>query len=160
MNAILHWGQRNDYERPEVERIFGDSALQPGGNLGFWRQALARVTDNGRLDGFSSKFTRRTGLEVVTPRIGTFGAEPSTVPLGGTVTATWDCARNPAGTEVRLEISAPSGPLTPTIAVPLTGTHEFRADKAGTYRVSLVGSQNPSDANPWPEVLLHCLMQE
>ncbi len=65
INGLLHWGQRNDYTRAEVERIYGDSPLNPGGNLGFWRQALRLVTDEGRLDGFSSEFTRRTGLEVV-----------------------------------------------------------------------------------------------
>ncbi len=65
INGLLHWGQRNDYTRAEVERIYGDSPLNPGGNLGLWRQALRRITDGGRLDGFSSEFTRRTGLEVV-----------------------------------------------------------------------------------------------
>ncbi|MFF1561806.1 hypothetical protein [Streptomyces sp. NPDC058279] len=147
MNAILHWGQRNDYERPEVERIFGDSVLEPGGNLGFWREALARVTDNGRLDGFSSEFTRRTGLEVVTPRIGTFGVEPSTVPLGGTVAVTWDCARNPSGTKLRLEISSPSGVVVPAAAIPMAGSHEFRADQAGTYRVTLVATLSADDGS-------------
>lgn len=64
INGLLHWGQHNDYTRAEVERIYGDSPLNPGGNLGFWRQALRKITDEGRLDGFSSEFTRRTGLEV------------------------------------------------------------------------------------------------
>ncbi len=65
INGLLHWGQRNDYTRAEVERIYGDSPLNPGGNLGFWRKALDIITDGGHLDGFSSEFTRRAGLEVV-----------------------------------------------------------------------------------------------
>jgi hypothetical protein len=65
IRGLLHWGQRNDWTRDEVERIYGDSPFNPGGNLGFWRQALRQVTEDGALDGFSSEFTRRTGLEVV-----------------------------------------------------------------------------------------------
>ncbi len=63
--GLLHWGQRNDWTRDEVERIYGDCPLNPGGNFGFWRQALREITEDGALDGFSSEFTRRTGLEVV-----------------------------------------------------------------------------------------------
>jgi hypothetical protein len=65
INGLLHWGQRNDYTRDEVEHRYGDSPAAPGGDLGTWRQALSRITDTGRLDGFSSDFTRKTGLEVV-----------------------------------------------------------------------------------------------
>lgn len=64
INAILHWGQRNDWSRDEVERVYGDSPVQPGGWLGLWRQSLAYLTNDGQRDGFSSEFTRRTGLEV------------------------------------------------------------------------------------------------
>jgi len=63
MGAILHWGQRNDYQREEVERIWGDGPLNPGGDLGNWRAALRYITNDGALNGFSSEFTRRTGLE-------------------------------------------------------------------------------------------------
>lgn len=54
--AKLHWGQRNDADRRDVERAF------PG--IFAWRRALARIIGNGPPDGFSSAFTRRTGLEV------------------------------------------------------------------------------------------------
>jgi hypothetical protein len=56
--GILHWGQRNPSTAADIEFRFGD-------DLRVWREALARITDNGRLDGFSSGFTRRVGLEVV-----------------------------------------------------------------------------------------------
>ncbi|MBK5290842.1 MAG: hypothetical protein JJE04_03985 [Acidobacteriia bacterium] len=58
--CTLHWGQRNDYTKEDVDfRYANDGAITS------WRAALAEITDNGRLDGFSSAFTRKTGLEVV-----------------------------------------------------------------------------------------------
>ncbi len=56
-NAILHWGQRNTATVPEIEARFGV-------HLKEWRKALKKITDGGRHNGFSSDFTRRTGLEV------------------------------------------------------------------------------------------------
>lgn len=135
INGLLHWGQRNDYTMAEVERIYGDNQLNPGGNLGFWRQALGRVTDNGRLDGFSSEFTRRTGLEVVVPQIEAFSFTPSTAHVGDTVTISWECTNNPAGTEVRFQYVQPNGQWTPMLQRPLAGQHQFQADLAGTYAV-------------------------
>ncbi|MFI8101267.1 hypothetical protein [Streptomyces sp. NPDC086023] len=64
MGGVLHWGQRNDSGRADVERLFGDRNDPGNGRLGAWRRALAVITDDNRLDGFSSRFTRRTGLEV------------------------------------------------------------------------------------------------
>ena len=60
--APFHWGQFNPLTRREVERIF-DGAPRAG-SLTAWRQALRRFTQNGRLNGFSSAFTRRAGLEL------------------------------------------------------------------------------------------------
>jgi len=56
--AVLHWGQRNDANRREVERFFGERLVR-------WRRGLARITDDGRHDRFSNEFTRSMGLEVV-----------------------------------------------------------------------------------------------
>jgi hypothetical protein len=58
INCLVHWGQRNDYTQSDVE-------FRYGANLATWRSALADITDQGRLNGFSSEFTRRTGLEVI-----------------------------------------------------------------------------------------------
>jgi hypothetical protein len=58
INGLLHWGQRNDYVRPQVESRYGPALTN-------WRAALSAITNNGQLNGFSSEFTRRTGLEVV-----------------------------------------------------------------------------------------------
>lgn len=59
--AAFHWGQRNPLERHEVARIF-DSAPKTGAYTK-WRNALRNLTEDGRRDGFSSEFTRRSGLE-------------------------------------------------------------------------------------------------
>lgn len=64
INGYLHWGQRNDYDRPDVERRYRPTVDVPFDRIAAWRAALASVTENGRLDAFSSEFTRRTGLEV------------------------------------------------------------------------------------------------
>ena len=61
--GILHWGQRNDAVVADVERLFGDSRTVTNGDLGAWREALNIITEGGSLDGFSSEFTRRVGLE-------------------------------------------------------------------------------------------------
>jgi hypothetical protein len=53
MGAILHWGQYNPSTRPQIEMRFGPK-------LAAWRAALARFDGGG---GFSSEFSRRTGLE-------------------------------------------------------------------------------------------------
>jgi hypothetical protein len=63
--AILHWGQRNESDAADIEFQFGDRNDPRNGDLGRWREALAEITDKGQLDGFSSAFTRATGLEVV-----------------------------------------------------------------------------------------------
>ncbi|HYI13862.1 MAG TPA: hypothetical protein VEX37_00605 [Thermomicrobiales bacterium] len=64
IGGVLHWGQRNDATEGDIQRLFGDNASPTNGKLGAWREALARITDGGSLDGFSNEFTRRTGLEV------------------------------------------------------------------------------------------------
>lgn len=55
-NATFHWGQMNPLVRGEVEAHYG-------GRLDRWRDALRRMTEDGAREGFSSDFTRRTGLE-------------------------------------------------------------------------------------------------
>ena len=60
--GILHWGQRNPSNAADIEHRFGDNSER--NTLRPWREALSRITDGGRLDGFSSAFTRSTGLEV------------------------------------------------------------------------------------------------
>jgi hypothetical protein len=66
IKGVLHWGQQNDSTRQQIEFAFSDSPPgPPPTKLDAWRAVLSQLTDNGSLDGFSSDFTRRTGLEVV-----------------------------------------------------------------------------------------------
>jgi hypothetical protein len=53
MGGILHWGQFNPSNRAQVEMRFGPK-------LAAWRAALGQFNGGG---GFSSAFSRRTGLE-------------------------------------------------------------------------------------------------
>jgi len=55
-NASFHWGQYNPLKREEVERHYGERLYR-------WRKALNFL--NGGHNGFSSKFTRHTGLEPI-----------------------------------------------------------------------------------------------
>lgn len=62
MGAILHWGQRNDATRDDIDRQFGP----PSGadRIGAWRDVLDMMTDGGSNNAFSSGFTRTIGLEL------------------------------------------------------------------------------------------------
>jgi hypothetical protein len=144
-NGILHWGQRNNSTAADIEHRFGDRAEAPGGPLGAWRNALSSLTDNGRLDGCSSAFTRRTGLEVVQPAVGQVTSAPPSPSLGDVFTVSWDCAHNPAGTEVLVTIRAPDGSQTSSGPLPLTGQLNTPATMPGTYQVYLTAAlQAPS----------------
>lgn len=59
--APFHWGQFNPLNQDEVERIFNSEPRK--GSLDVWRHVLRDLTQKGLLNGFSSDFTRRTGLE-------------------------------------------------------------------------------------------------
>ena len=133
IKGVLHWGQQNDSTQQQIEFRFGDTPTLPVGPLHDWRAVLARLTDNGRLDGFSSDFTRRAGLEVVQPLIGTFSV--TTAPSGGNPNCTlaWNCNDNPAGTTASLEIVSPSFGVVLVPGLPLQGTHIFAANQTGTW---------------------------
>lgn len=59
--GCFHWGQFNPLTRPEVEALYD---VAPGSRLTRWRAALKLLTKNGAMDGFSSAFTRKAGLEL------------------------------------------------------------------------------------------------
>jgi hypothetical protein len=61
IGGILHWGQRNDCTRADIDRLFGPSSGSD--RIGAWREVLDRFTEGGQLNAFSSEFTRRIGLE-------------------------------------------------------------------------------------------------
>lgn len=134
-NGILHWGQRNNSTASDIEHRFGDSVDAPGGALGRWRSALGSVTDNGRLDGCSSAFTRRTGLEVVQPVVGQVTYEPASPARGGVFALRWDCVNNPPPTEVLVTVRTPSGVQTESGPLPPAGQKDIPALEQGTYLV-------------------------
>ncbi len=134
--GVLHWGQRHTAGQQVTERLFGDSPANPTGNLNHWRRALARVTNNGRLDAFSSAFSRRTGLEIVTPIIGTFSVLAS--PLGMPLNVEWDCQDNPPATSLSIVAIAPSGARRTLPALPLVGDLPMPARESGTWQIDLV----------------------
>ena len=133
IKGILHWGQRNDSAQADVEFRFDPG---PEGKLGEWRAVLATLTDNGRLDGFTSDFTRRTGLEVVQPRIGSFILVGPAAPW----TLNWNCTANPPDTTVALDIVSPGGATQHVGNLPLTGTHTVHTAKSGTHHLRLTAS--------------------
>ncbi len=131
INGLLHWGQRNDYTMADVEHRYA-----PGGNLEAWRQALSRITANGRLDGFSSQFTRLTGLEVIQPRIQEFTIDRHTVSTGETITLGWNCLNNPPDSRVSILFSRPTAGSTVINTVPLAGQHQIQVTEPGTHIVN------------------------
>jgi hypothetical protein len=136
--GILHWGQRNTATQADVESTFGDAIGQPSGPLKIWRAKLSQLSDNGRLDGFSSAFTRQVGLEIVTPQIGKFGLSAPVVP-SGPIVLEWDFTHNPPAPRTKGQISwtPPSG-ASGSLAVALSGTKTFvQSAETGTYQFTL-----------------------
>ncbi|HKB32418.1 MAG TPA: hypothetical protein VKF16_00990 [Candidatus Dormibacteraeota bacterium] len=135
-HAVLHWGQRNPSNQAQVQHRFGDSVANPTGRLHDWRLALSQLTANGRLDGFSSAFTRNAGLEVVTPQIASLsmvGGSPASQPI----LVSWDCRDNPPGTFVALTVTAPSGAHSGFSSLPLAGNRWVPNSGTGTYHATL-----------------------
>lgn len=137
IKGILHWGQQNSSTQQEIEFRFGDSPGSPTGPLHNWRSVLSGLTENGRLDAFSSLFTRQTGLEVVQPLITSFSVSSAPSAANPSCTVAWDCRTNPTGTVASLEIIAPSLVVTAVPGVALNGSHTFSANGPGTYLAKL-----------------------
>jgi hypothetical protein len=145
--GILHWGQRNESLIDHVEERFGNDIYT-------WREALSRITEHGKLDGFSSEFTRRTGLEIVNPIIGNLSASYSFE--FKLITIDWDCDQNPPKwTTVRLEVinlaNLASGAKTSIVDLPLVGQRQVPVTESGEYSVSLyaaieLGGQRREDS--------------
>jgi len=137
IKGLLHWGQQNNSTQQQIEFRFDDAPGSSTGGLHLWRETLAILTKNGRLDGFSSKFTRRAGLEVVQPVVGVFVV--SAPPSGGNPSCTlqWDCTDNPPGTLVAVDILSPSMVVAPHNGLPIAGSLTFSANAVGTWIAAL-----------------------
>ena len=62
IGGILHWGQRNDATRDDIDRLFGPASGSD--RIGAWRDVLDLMTNGGANNAFSSAFTRTVGLEL------------------------------------------------------------------------------------------------
>ena len=141
-NALVHWGQRNEYTRAEVEHRYGDklNAAAPG-DLANWRAALAQITDNGLLDGFSNEFTRRSGLEVLQPRVASVSSDVSEAAVDQVVHISWDALNNPAGTAVSLVVTAANGTQLEVFGnLSLQGTQGYQITQHGVHHFTVQAS--------------------
>lgn len=136
--GILHWGQRNESMRDHVQERFGDTLADQSGNLHAWRTALSKITENGKLDGFSNAFTRQTGLEIVTPIISNLSASGSA--QSQMVTINWDWDQNPSATEISFQVTSPSGVQSSFVAQLLVGHMKVAASESGMYSVMLIAA--------------------
>ena len=138
INGVLHWGQRHTQSMADIQHRFGDklTTFLPTDRLFLWRNELSRITENGRLNGFSSKFTRFTGLEIVKPIIYALAANPSAT-VGTKVRVTWDCFKNPPYTNLVLDISAPTSSLTSLHLTTLRGAKNIPVSQRGVYKFRL-----------------------
>ena len=102
-----------------------------------WRSALSRLADNGRLNGFSSFFTRRVGLEVVVPLITAVTADRLQLEQGETFTISWDGQHNPPYTQIRLDVSNPNASVPSFVSLPFTGQQSIQGLEVGRYKARL-----------------------
>jgi hypothetical protein len=140
INGILHWGQQNSSNQQQIEFRFGGGPGSMAGRLPEWRSVLSRLTDNGRLDGFSSAFTRQTGLEIVQPIITSLAVQTAPTAASPQCDFAWDCSHNPIATTVAIQIAQPSGATQNVAAPPLAGNLTFATPSPGTYTVTLTAS--------------------
>jgi hypothetical protein len=133
----LHWGQRNDSSQADTEARFGDTPSDPTGPLHHWRAALSLLTDNGRLDAFSSKFSRQVGLEIVQPTIGVSTVSKAAPAPAEQWKVAWQCLSNPPETRLFIEVLSPLGVAQHSGPFPLAGDFTFATPAPGTYQITL-----------------------
>jgi hypothetical protein len=123
-NIILHWGQRNHRSQLDVEKVF--SPL-PGGPLHRWRNALSDLSEHGRLDNFSTPFSRYKGLEITEPRLYSLTTTLAEGCQHEMITITYDAFNNPTGTTLTMRRRFPDGRSEPVGLLPgtLRGSVQF-----------------------------------
>jgi len=140
IKGILHWGQRSDRTQGDIEFRFGDSPSNPTGRLHQWRSALSLLTDNGRLNGFSSEFTRRVGLEIVQPAIGVTTVNKTAAPPAEQWKLAWNCLSNPPETQIFLDIVSPLGVQQHLGPFALVADQTFATPNPGQYKITVTAS--------------------
>lgn len=96
---VLHWGQRNHRAQADLEKVFNPA---PGGAFHRWRAALSTLSEHGRLDNFSTDYSRYKGLEITEPRLYSLTASLTDGCENEVSTISYDAFRNPPGTELIL----------------------------------------------------------
>lgn len=124
----------------DIEDRFGDYPIGQVGSLSIWRNSLSHITNNGRLNGFSSKFTRRVGLEIVTPVIQLLKTDIIYPSLNQSVKIIWDCNDNPPSTKIKLNIQSPSMKNKDYSDLLLVGRLPFTVFELGQYKITLMAA--------------------
>jgi len=125
-DIILHWGQRNNRAQLDLEKVFGP---WPGGPFHRWRDALSVLSEHGRLDNFSTPFSRYKGLEITEPRLYALTASLAEGCEHETTTIKYDAFNNPPETILTMRqrfadgrsagIVLPPGKLRDSVQIPL-----------------------------------------
>ena len=137
--GILHWGQRNDSTVEEIQNRFGDAPSLPGGRLGEWRNVLSRFTSNGLHYAFSSSYSMRLGLEVVSPKITSLEADQVTIRFGEDARVRWRAAENPFGfCWPRLDVHTATGQVASYHLYTMVGEKVVRHLGRGVHKFELV----------------------
>lgn len=105
-NIVLHWGQRNNRSQADLEKVFAPAI---GGPFHRWREGLSDVSHNGRLDNFSTAFTRYKGLEITEPKLYDLHASLSEGCESEETAITYDALDNPPETEISLTQRSENG---------------------------------------------------
>ena len=87
--------------------------------------------------GFSSEFSRRTGLEIVSPAIRELRVDRGHGRVGDWVTVHWDASNNPPGSSVTLSISVGPQTLSTERSLPLSGSQSFQLASTGQHFVGI-----------------------
>jgi hypothetical protein len=95
----VHWGQRNTRSQADLEKVYNPTL---GGPFYKWRKALSDLSANGRLDNFSTAFTKYKGLEITTPKLYALRASMTQGCHSETPTIHYDALDNPPETMISL----------------------------------------------------------
>lgn len=98
-NIVVHWGQRNTRSQEDLEKVYNPAL---GGPFYKWRKALSDLSANGRLDNFSTAFTKYKGLEITTPKLYELRASMTEGCHSETTTFHYDALDNPPETVISL----------------------------------------------------------
>jgi hypothetical protein len=98
-DIIVHWGQRNTRSQADLEKVYNPAL---GGPFHKWREGLSKLSAHGRLDNFSTPFTKYKGLEITEPRLYDLHASMTEGCQNELAVITYDALDNPPETKLSL----------------------------------------------------------